>query len=258
LGDDAIGWLQAGLGALFGFAGGLATPRLLQARLSFQHDESTIVKTQERVPDDVAIMFRGIPIKRLHQSTICVWNSGLSKIEGDEIVEPITIAVSDGDILNWDITSLTRPEIAPRIERHGKPTSGTITCSFRFLGPKDGFRLSVLHSGRGTPVVSGGTTKGDSRHIKDRKQIPSPRGKLWWVSPVFIVLSWGLVLSEVIAFLNGTSTALDLRNMILGVVPLMILGSFLVLESLRGAPNSIRMDTVMEVPKRQMEVNEFF
>lgn len=78
------------------------------------------------------------------------WNTGRESIRSEDVREPVTFRVEDGQLLRATLLKATRPEIRPSLSVEGD----TAVFSFSHLDRGDGCCLEIMHTGEDLLGVS--------------------------------------------------------------------------------------------------------
>jgi hypothetical protein len=114
---------------------------------------NNLVENLESKVDGVAITFKGNPVRTLTVSKIAFWNAGNETIDASDISDndPLRIFVTDGEILEASVVSVTSPAVDLKLGDIGSPQ--TLHVGFDFLDHKQGGVFQVIHTGLGSENV---------------------------------------------------------------------------------------------------------
>ena len=127
--------------------------------LAYQFTGQRLIGTKRnRLPEEVQIVFAGVPVKNLSQTQLIIWNNGDAPLRSDDIPDhdPISFSFGSGaQVLLAEVVKITRE--VNRIETQFiAGESNNISLKFGFLDKDDGALISVWHNGEDPmPDVSG-------------------------------------------------------------------------------------------------------
>ena len=159
---------QPWLGSLLGILGlcaavffYLRSRRL--SKLAYQSDGVTILGSSNAAfPEELEVRFSGVPVPRVTNERVVMWNAGNTTIGGEQVVssDPLRIEVEEGsEILKIDILKTTREVNAFKLA-HRDESKRIVDIHFQYLDPGDGLSLNVLHSGERGDLELLGTLRG--------------------------------------------------------------------------------------------------
>ena len=78
---------------------------------------------------------------------LCIWNAGSKVVRQSDWAptDPLTVVVTAGSLLSFEIVAQTRP--ACNVLIHRSEISSNLPASFDFLGKRDGIVLRLVHTG---------------------------------------------------------------------------------------------------------------
>jgi hypothetical protein len=196
---DVIG--QGWMGVIIGIIAGLIisyifyTLSRIRPGMAVQKNSYTVIQPGHQVePGELEIVFRGIKVPRLTLSIIVIWNSGNTTLQGSQAVSTDPLRI---------ITTME----SQIIEVRQKPTRlvngfntsvntaapNELECSFDYLDPRDGVRLTILHSGNNDVRVAG-TFRGLPQGLRDLGQLPETKRDRFEVILMIVILIAGFIL----------------------------------------------------------------
>lgn len=117
--------------------------------------------------EDLRILYKDFPVTSLSTATIGVWNSGNVTIDGSDVAGAKYLTISSsgpGDILFATVLSVSRPEIAARVEYIG---SKEVSLAFEFMDASDGILMNIVHGSSYGCLSLSGTVKGIPQGLSD-------------------------------------------------------------------------------------------
>lgn len=127
--------------------------------LAYQFTGQRLIGTKRnRLPEEVQIIFAGVPVKNLTQTQLIIWNNGDAPLRSDDVPDhdPISFSFGSGSqVLLAEVVKISRD--VNRIETQFiAGESNNISLKFGFLDKDDGALISVWHnSDDPMPDVSG-------------------------------------------------------------------------------------------------------
>jgi hypothetical protein len=168
-----VGWLGIGITVVVGALGTWLAYRLgLRVRpgFAFAQDGLELLSGGMPVlPSQVTVLFSERPIPRLMKSKVIVWNCGKAVLRGEDVVEPLQVALREGgEILTVDVSS-QRPASALTCTR---PTPSAATVAFSYLEAGEGGLTEILHTAE-KPIVD------VTGVIRGLPEGPQNKGDVW-------------------------------------------------------------------------------
>lgn len=122
-------------------------------RLGTKERRPVYMKSGSRVVTaggEIEVLFNRLSVPRVTRTMAFFWNAGRESIRSEDIREPVTFRVDDGDLLRATLLAATRPEIHPALSVEGD----TAVFSFSHLDRGDGCCLEIMHTGEDLLGVS--------------------------------------------------------------------------------------------------------
>lgn len=113
------------------------------------------------LPSEVTISFEQRPVNTLTSTNVFIWNSGVTTIQKQDVVEadPLCIKFHDGEILLAEIVRNTR-EVNGFKATYGPENPSVVEFSFDFLDTRDGATMEILHTSTELYPEVTGTVRG--------------------------------------------------------------------------------------------------
>jgi hypothetical protein len=92
---------------------------------------------------EVAVLFNGNSVPRVTRTIAFFWNAGRESIRSEDVREPVTFRLEDGELLRATLLKVTRDEIKPDLSVQGD----TAAFSFSHLDRGDGCCVEMMHTG---------------------------------------------------------------------------------------------------------------
>ncbi len=147
---------------VFGVVFSIYTYKVSKERrvLLFKKREIDVIGGSESaLSDRIEIRFDGKQIPRVTKTTFWIWNEGNKTIDGTTVAksDPLRIEIPDGSrVLETTILSSDTANDVSMVET----TNRSVTISFEFLEPKQGFRVALIHTAKTEETQLLGTLKG--------------------------------------------------------------------------------------------------
>lgn len=122
-------------------------------RLSTRERRPVYMKSGSRVVTtggEIEVLFNGDSVPRVTRTIVFFWNAGRESIRSEDVREPATFRVEDGQLLRATLLKATRVEIRPSLSVEGD----TALFSFSHLDRGDGCCLEIMHTGEDLLGVS--------------------------------------------------------------------------------------------------------
>jgi hypothetical protein len=166
---------QGWVGALIGIVGVVSGYLFFRfstigPRLVYQWSSLKVIGKNEKTPNEIEIFYKGMKVPRIIKTTIIIWNSGKSTVDGTNIVrnDPLRFEFSEEEeVIRASIVRKTREVNGFEIINH-KEQKNVLHFNFEFLDPKDGAIIEILH----TDIKRYPELKGSIKGI--------PNGPLYW------------------------------------------------------------------------------
>lgn len=128
-------------------------------RLAYYLDGTSIIGgSSAEFPKEVEVLFGGAKVERVTSTTLTLWNSGNTTIEGKAVVESDPLRVeAKSDILKVDVLVTSRDVNGIVVSELSKREA---ELRFDFLDAGDGATLQILHSGGPAEIGLCGTIRG--------------------------------------------------------------------------------------------------
>ncbi len=105
--------------------------------------------------DKLKITYEGETVDTMYQTQIYLWNSGNQTIDKSDVVEPISVKMSNGKILDISFSAISRNQCGINYD---PITIEESKITFDFLDKNDGAYIDVLHTDQlefMTPTIKG-------------------------------------------------------------------------------------------------------
>lgn len=202
-----------------------------QKKLSYAMSGFSLLTGQAKKYEKLSFLYNDIPIKNLTAVKLVLWNSGNETIDKNDVVykDPFIITAKEGESI-YDIEVITASNTSNNVSIEAIETGKKYQINFDYLDERDGFLISILHSGRGTSgVVFHGKVKGVKRiqrvanfnneQLKDKKML----GSKWLYRNIRLVMY--------IILLVGTIIMIAVTNSLYLIFLLIIFGLNIFIES---------------------------
>jgi hypothetical protein len=116
-------------------------------RLGTRERRPVYMKSGSRVVTaggDIVVLFDGDNVPRVTRTIAFFWNAGRESIRSEDVREPVTFRVEDGELLRATLLKATRLEIHPALSVEG----GAAVFSFSHLDRGDGCCVEIMHTGK--------------------------------------------------------------------------------------------------------------
>ncbi len=137
--------------------------------LACQWDGLTMIDTADAEhPHDIAVHYKGSRVPRLVVTEIIIWNAGDKTVRSEDLLEtdPLRIQFDDrSNILSADVVRTTREAVGAESTLDAD-SSNYVFYRFRFLDPRDGFTLRVVHTGKRISPTLKGTVMGSPSGVR--------------------------------------------------------------------------------------------
>ncbi len=170
------GWVGSIIG-IAGLIGAVIVYLLTRQRTSVDYacagDRVLGPSTDDGLPPEITVQYKGENIPRLTRSTVVFWNSGEKTILGDDIVasDPLRFCVADdGVILSVTLLKTSRTVNEFSAEFSSK-SSKDAYFKFGFLDAGDGAVVEILHTSAKRVLTVEGTLRGLPRGMKNLGRI---------------------------------------------------------------------------------------
>lgn len=122
-------------------------------RLGTKERRPVYAKTGSRVVTgggEIEVLFNGERVARVTRTLAFFWNAGRESIRSEDVREPVTLRIDDGDLLRATLLKATRPEIRAAL----KVDADAAVFAFSHLDRGDGCCVEIMHTGEDPLGVS--------------------------------------------------------------------------------------------------------
>lgn len=174
--DHIVNFFNQGwIGAVIGIAGIVIAiifnkKSKVDTKLVYEWSSLNIISKDNKFPDDIEIIYKGVSVPRVVKTQIALWNAGNTTISGSDIVQDdlLKMKFEEGE----EIVSVTVLKESRKINKFAYRISNRVKnelyFEFEFLDPGDGVILEILHTDKNRYPLLTGTVKG------------MPKGMLNW------------------------------------------------------------------------------
>lgn len=126
-------------------------------------------RTQDILPKDVKVIYKGQSVNRLTKTTLIIWNNGTEVLNGKDIVhkDPLRISFQEGDkILSHDVLKRTKDVNDFNLKKE-EEFPHELYFDFSYLDPNDGISMEILHDSKERHPKLNGTIMGFPKGFED-------------------------------------------------------------------------------------------
>lgn len=118
-------------------------------RIAYEIKEGTVVGPAGGWDDYIKVLYHDQVVPRVTASNVMIWNCGNVTVRKSDVLvsdPPLLTLSGKGQILRALVAKTTRDVIGAKAETQDGTEPDSVTLSFDFLGPRDGFFVTVLHT----------------------------------------------------------------------------------------------------------------
>jgi len=143
------------------------------AKLAYQKSSIRLLgRDENNLPKEVTVHFQGKNVERLTKTTLILWNNGTEVLKGEQVVDKAPIKISffrQDQILSCKIVKSTNEHNDLSASKdEANPHQSIIR--FRYLNPKDGGVLELLHDSKEQDPTIEGEIMGVPKGFEDLGQ----------------------------------------------------------------------------------------
>ncbi len=131
--------------------------------LYYLGQRATIVDSAVATPSQLEVLYRGHPVGNTNvvEVVLYFWNGGKLPIRTEDVLEPVTIQLASGEILESRVLHMSRSVTKFEIHPVSESSKNVLTMSFGILERNDGAAIQLIYAGKSdTAITVNGTIVG--------------------------------------------------------------------------------------------------